>query len=112
MNSREKGKRGELELAAMLTERTGREWIRAAQRCGRNGQADVVPLHGFDQGERIVHCEGKRPARIAVREYLEQAKRDAASALPVVWMREDRNTEWMALLRAEDLIKLLGWEKP
>ena len=47
-SQREKGKRGELELAAALTILTGVAWRRTAQRCGTHTgdvEADGVPVH-------------------------------------------------------------------
>lgn len=47
-SQREKGKRGELELAAALTLLTGVAWRRTAQRCGTHTgdvEADRVPVH-------------------------------------------------------------------
>lgn len=52
MNSREKGKRGERELAGELR-RHGYDARRGQQYCGANGDADVVGLPGL-------HIECKR----------------------------------------------------
>ena len=51
-NSRQKGARGERELAAVLREH-GFECRRGQQFCGANGDADVVGLPG-------IHIECKR----------------------------------------------------
>jgi hypothetical protein len=110
MNSRRKGAVGERELAAELERITGIHWERSAQRCGKGGPADVRPSDGWPDGVPRLHCESKRPARIAVREYLDQAERDAtASELPVVMMRENGRTKWMALIDLERFLRALGW---
>ena len=56
MNSREKGKRGERELAGELR-RHGYDARRGQQYCGANGDADVVGLPGL-------HIECKRVERL------------------------------------------------
>lgn len=56
MNSREKGKRGERELAGELR-RHGYDARRGQQYCGANGDADVVGLSGL-------HIECKRVERL------------------------------------------------
>lgn len=54
MNSRAKGSRGELEAARVLTECTGVEWRRTAQRWGK-AKADLEPV----QGDSALHVEVK-----------------------------------------------------
>ena len=114
MNSRRKGAGGELDAAHWLTDETGVSWIRAAQRCGRNGQADVVPEVGWPDGVPRLHVEVKRVAKLAVRHFLDQAILDAGddadSGVPLVLMREDRGPGWMALLRGADFLRLSGWK--
>ena len=55
--------------------------------------------------------EVKRYHKIAVRKWLDQATKSVVEykgcEIPCVAMREDGRTEWMVLLRAEDLMKLL-----
>ena len=94
--SREKGKRGEREFAALLRS-LGLEARRTQQYSGTEGTADVSSsLEG-------VHLEVKRYAGIAAIRFLEQAERDAnPEDLPMVAMREDRG-EWAILLRAKHL---------
>jgi len=48
IDSRTKGKRGELEAAAMLSAITRKHWYRTAQRCGTDTgdvRCDAIPLH-------------------------------------------------------------------
>jgi len=96
-NSRNKGATGEREAAAAWTTATGLAAHRTAQRTGRHGDADVAT-------DAPVHLEIKRRARIAAIEFLRQAERDAvAGAVPVVLCREDGDTEWVAMVRLNDL---------
>ena len=78
MNSRAKGKRGELEFARLCRDH-GYNCRRTAQYCGNTGEAsDVVGLPG-------IHCEVKRVERLDILAAVSQAKRDAkAGELPVV----------------------------
>lgn len=99
INSRTKGKVGELELAAFLRER-GYEARRGQQFHGGADSPDVVTdLPG-------VHLECKRVEKTALYDWLEQAKRDAAPGnVPIVAHRKNRE-EWVAILRLDDLLKL------
>ena len=82
-NSRSKGKRGELELAAILRE-YGFDARRGQQYCGAAGDADVVGLPG-------VHIECKRVERLNIDAAMEQAVRDARPGeMPVVMHRRSR----------------------
>lgn len=65
MNSRDKGKRGELELAKVLRG-YGYDTRRGQQYCGANGDADVVGLPG-------IHIECKRVERLNLDDAMAQA---------------------------------------
>lgn len=103
MNSRMKGKRGELELARAL--RTlGYDCRRGQQYSGKNGDADVVGLPG-------IHIECKRVERLNLTEAMKQAKRDALPGeFPVVFHR--RNDEpWLVTMPLGDWIEIYReWE--
>ena len=80
MNSNNKGKNGERELATILRE-YGYDSRRGQQYCGSNGDADVVGLPG-------VHIECKRVERINIYDAIEQSKNDARDGEnPVVMHR-------------------------
>lgn len=97
MNSRNKGKRGELLLAEYLREH-GYSARRGQQYSGIGG-ADVVGLPG-------VHIECKWVERESVRKWVEQAKRDAqAGEMPVVFHKVSRG-EWLVTLPAEEFLKV------
>lgn len=96
MNSREKGKRGELELARVLRS-LGYDCRRGQQYSGANGDADVVGLPG-------VHIECKRVERLNLYDAMAQAKHDAREGeTPVVAHRKDR-CKWLVTLELEDFI--------
>lgn len=99
INSRHKGKCGELELAAFLRER-GIQARRGQQFSGGPDSPDVVTdLAG-------VHFESKRCERGNPYEWLAQAIKDAAGKLPVVAHRRNRQ-DWIAILPLDALLDLL-----
>lgn len=96
MDSRNKGKRGELELAKEL-QKYGFEARRGQQYCGANGDADVVGIPGL-------HIECKRVERLNVENALRQAEADAkAGEIPVVMHRANRE-EWKVTMRLDDFM--------
>ena len=98
INSKDKGARGERELASKLKE-YGFDCRRGQQYCGANGDADVVGLDG-------VHIEVKRTERLSLYDALSQAKHDAREgAMPVVMHRKN-NSEWVVVQPLEDWIEL------
>ena len=103
MNSRGKGKRGELELARALRA-LGYDCRRGQQYSGKNGDADVVGLPG-------IHIECKRVERLNLAEAMRQAERDARPGeLPAVFHR--RNGEpWLVTMPLESWIEIYReWE--
>lgn len=103
MNSREKGKRGERELASKLRE-YGYDTRRGQQYCGANGDADVIGLPG-------VHIECKRVERLDLDSAMAQAKSDAGKdKIPVVMHRRN-NGEWRVTLTLENFMRIYReWE--
>ena len=104
INSREKGKRGELDLAAFLRDHGYVDARRSVQHCGYNGDADVVgALPGY-------HLEVKRVERLNLDAAFEQSVRDARDGeIPVVVHRRNRKP-WMITMRFEDFLPLLEKE--
>ena len=103
-NAREKGKRGELELAQLLRGK-GYDAHRSAQYCGKTGAAaDVVGVPG-------VHIECKRVERLNLYKAMEQAARDSAAAgkgeIPVVVHRRNGQA-WLITLGLEDFLDQWG----
>lgn len=100
MNSRDKGKRGELELAKKLKE-YGYETRRGQQYCGSNGDADVVGLPGM-------HIECKRVEKLNLYDAMSQAVSDAKeNEMPAVFHRKN-NCEWLVTMRFDDFMKMYG----
>lgn len=97
-NSRQKGARGERELASKLREH-GFEARRGVQYSGANGDADVVGLPG-------IHIEVKRVERFSLYDALAQSKRDARyDELPVVMHRKN-NCEWVVVQPLDDWLEM------
>lgn len=104
MNSRNKGKRGELEAAHLLKDH-GYDARRGQQFSGANGDPDVVGLPG-------IHLEIKRVEKLNIDDALNQSIRDAReNEIPIVMHRKNR-TEWKVTLRFTDWIEMYkAWEK-
>lgn len=91
MNSRQKGKRGERELARKLNE-LGFETRRSVQYCGANGDADVIGIPG-------IHIECKRVENLNIHKAMAQAIADAREGeTPVVFHRKNGG-EWLVTMR-------------
>lgn len=100
---RERGKRGERELAKILRE-YGYDTKRGQQYCGTAGNADVIGLPG-------IHIECKRVERLNILDAISQAVHDAfPGLLPTVFHRRDR-CEWLVTMRLSDWITIYReWE--
>lgn len=103
MNSRDKGAKGERELANKLKE-YGYDCRRGQQFSGANGDADVVGLPG-------IHIECKRVQRLNLSDAMSQAIGDAKDGkFPTVFHRKDRE-QWLVTMRMDDWIQLYReWE--
>ena len=99
MNSRQKGKRGELELSGKFRD-YGYDCRRGQQYCGLNGNADVVGLPG-------IHVECKRVEKLNIHDAVNQAIRDNVTkgSIPIVAHRKNR-TPWLITMTADDWFKL------
>lgn len=108
MNSRNKGKRGELEFVHFLKER-GIEAKRSQQYQGSADSADVdagVPV-------KDIHWEVKRREAGNPYDWVDQAKRDTLlgsefkrGRIPVVAHKRN-GREWIAILPMEDFITIM-----
>lgn len=103
-SQREKGKRGERELAGILRDYGYGDCKRGVQYCGKTGAADVVGLPG-------IHIECKRVEKLNLLEGIEQAKRDSLPGeFPTVFHRKDRS-EWLVTMRLDDWVQIYReWE--
>lgn len=100
---RNKGKRGERELAGILRD-YGYDCRRGQQFCGANGDADVVGLPG-------IHIESKRTERLNLYDALAQATRDARKGeIPVIFHRRN-NCEWVCILSLDDFMRLYAGQE-
>ena len=93
---REKGKRGERELASLLKKILGLPFRRTQQFNG-DGESDVVceDLPG-------ISWECKRTEKLSLYEAMEQAKGDAGDKIPVVCHRRN-GKEWLVIIPADHL---------
>ena len=100
VNSREKGRRGEVEFAKSLRELGFADARRGQQYSGANGDADVVGVPG-------VHWEIKRVERgLNLVDALKQAERDARPGeLPHVAHRRNREP-WQVTMSLETWLEL------
>ena len=100
VNSKKKGKAGELEVAHIL-QKHGFDARRTAQFCGNTGDAaDVIGLEGF-------HIEVKRCETTKIWDWIAQAERDhKAGTVPLVVFRKSRE-QWKVTLDFEEFLKIL-----
>jgi len=107
MNSRAKGKRGEVEAALLLTQ-LGLRARRAVEFCCFDGEGDLITnVDG-------VHFEVKFSERLNPYAYMQQAKRDSEakqrrqrrSVKPCVMMRSSHR-KWLVCIEANDLWEVI-----
>lgn len=98
--SRDKGKRGELELAHKLQELGFPDAHRSQQYCGSASSADVLGLPG-------VHIEVKRTEALSLYKAYNQAVRDVGSSeeMPVIFHRRN-GKPWLVVMSLRDWAKL------
>lgn len=99
INSKQKGARFERSLASIFREQGYKEARRTAQYCGNTGDAsDVVGLPG-------IHVEAKHQEKMALYDWIAQAKRDAEANgkgdLPAVFHKKNN---------AEILVTMTIWD--
>lgn len=96
MNSRQKGKRGELELAKVLRS-YGYDSHRGQQYKGSADSPDVTGIDGY-------HIECKRVEALNVYNAYEQSVRDCGGDIPIVVWRKN-NKQWLVVISLDDFIK-------
>ena len=102
INSRQKGARGERELARVFREQ-GYDCRRGQQYNGLEGE-DVVGLPG-------IHVECKRVESLNIEKAMQQSIRDAGDLIPIVAHRKNRE-DWKITMPAEFFFKLYkAWEE-
>ena len=103
MNSKAKGKRGELEARDYVRQ----HWF--APRCIRSAQAGGAFAADLLHAGENLHVEVKRRQRIAATHFMRQAEGDCGDMdVPVVLMREDKYPSWLVVIRIEDTEKFLN----
>ena len=98
MNSRRKGKVGELDAVHFLN-KLGYETHRTSQVCGQDS-ADIEGIEGL-------HIEVKRQEKVSIEQWLQQSERDAkyTGGIPIVMHRRNRE-QWKVTLRADEFFEI------
>lgn len=99
LTSRNKGKRGELELSKKLSSLFNVFARRGRQYSGSPESPDVVT------SIKGVHFECKRVERLQLYPSLEQAANDSGDQIPILVHRKN-NKEWVAIVYLDDLPEL------
>jgi len=104
VNSRNKGKRGELEFAALCRQHGYGDARRGQQYSGIEGE-DIVGLPG-------IHVEVKRVEALSIDKAMAQSIRDAGEGkIPIVAHRKNRH-KWLITMPADKWFKLYkAWER-
>ena len=101
INSKQKGKNGELELAREFRE-YGYDARRSVQYNGKadEGQPDLLGLPH-------IHVECKRTEKLNLYDAMNQAKRDCSGTddIPVVFHRRN-HCEWLAIMSLDDFMNI------
>ncbi len=98
--SHNKGKRGDVEFAAILTAE-GFDARRGQQHRGGPDSPDVIV-----PSLPSIHFEAKRTERLSLYDAVAQARRDAGDKLPIVAHRRNAS-EWVAILTLTDLLAII-----
>lgn len=112
INSKNKGRKGEQELARVLNELLGIQARRGQQYCGLEGNADVV-LQRTVGDDKVdipgLHVECKRVECLSLYEALSQSKRDAQEGeIPVICHRRN-NKPWVIIFELDQLKNVAKW---
>lgn len=98
--SKNKGKRGELEVAELL-KKHGFEARRGQQFAGGGDSPDVV--HSMEG----MHIEVKRTERFSLYDALEQANRDKKASEDALVFHRPNKKPWVVVMDAEAFLKLM-----
>ena len=99
--SREKGKRGEREFAALLRD-YGLEARRGVQYHGGPNSPDVVGFPGF-------HVEVKRTERLDLYGALGQSAKDSSKGETPIVAHRKNGMPWVVIMDFEDFMKAVGY---
>ena len=103
INSRQKGKRGELAACSAWREE-GWEARRSQQFCGKGGESADILVQGLPCS---LHIEVKCVERLQLETAMDQARRDAAPGSTPIVMHKRNNTPFKITLLFEDFCSLL-----
>jgi Holliday junction resolvase len=101
INSRDKGAKGERELANYLKDKGYPEARRGQQFSGSSDSPDVV-CPGLSEE---FHFEVKRVERTEIWEWFAQAQRDAGKKVPLVVHRKSRK-DWIVVMTLDDFLNM------
>lgn len=101
VNSRQKGKRGELDLCHALKAVMGWTARRSQQFCGDSGDSDVVIE---EHPSLFIECKLVQALNLTA--VMKLAVEQAQEKLPAVFHRRDRE-EWLVTIRLIDLPRLV-----
>ena len=100
LTSRNKGKRGELDLAHELQQLGFRAVRRSQQYCGSATSADLIGLPK-------IHIECKRTESLSIYQALDQAIKDSTGSADVPAVMHRRNHRpWVVIMRLSDWANL------
>lgn len=99
INSKQKGKNGELEFVKKCKEYGFKDARRSQQFAGINNDADVVGLPD-------IHVEVKRVERLNIDNAMEQAQRDKKEEELAIVAHRKNNKEWLITMTAEDWFEI------
>ena len=103
-NSKQKGKRGELELVKMLKKLfPGPNWRRSQQYCGMDdGEPDVVGVHSLH-----IECKRVESGTKTLYKWIDQAERDADSGQIPIVMHRSSLQPWLVIVPLDRLKELV-----
>lgn len=99
INSKQKGKQGELEISKIFRKYGFKEARRSQQFAGINHDADVV---GLPQ----MHVEVKRVERLNIHDAMEQALRDKRDEELGMVAHRKNHTEWLVTMTLDEWMEI------
>lgn len=99
INSNQKGKLGEREVASILREHGFEEARRSQQYAGINNDADVVGLPHM-------HIEVKRVERLNIHQAVEQAHEDKRESELGMVVHRKNHSEWLVTMTLEEWMEI------
>jgi predicted RNA-binding Zn-ribbon protein involved in translation (DUF1610 family) len=101
INSKQKGKRGELDWRNFLWQQGFTNAYRSQQYCGSSDSADVICPELPN-----IHHEVKYTQKLNLYDAMGQAAKDCGDKTPIVAHRKN-NHDWLVIMRGEDWMNLI-----